>query len=203
MIFLCPTCAQSFRTGDDTAGKKVLCPKCGQKILVPTPPPPAPVPSNKTTLGKLVEEEPDSATPATSSPLPQVKKPIDEGLILVSPHLPQPAAKREPPPPEQERPRRGSRDEEDEEDERDRRARKRRRLREEDDEDYDRRRRRGGRWRCPYCDSRAAPRLRSEISTGGWVVFVVLLLFFFPLCWIGLLMTEQHRTCFDCGARIG
>jgi DNA-directed RNA polymerase subunit RPC12/RpoP len=56
--------------------------------------------------------------------------------------------------------------------------------------------------RCPYCGNNAPAITNSKISTGGWVTFVVLLIIFFPLCWIGLLMKEQYRVCSRCGSRI-
>lgn len=65
------------------------------------------------------------------------------------------------------------------------------------------RRRRRSRFRCPYCDTPAPPEIRTKVSGGGWVVFVVLLLVFFPLCWVGLLMKDEYRTCYDCGVKLG
>jgi hypothetical protein len=65
-------------------------------------------------------------------------------------------------------------------------------------------RRRTPRFRCPYCDSDEMPRVSEEISTGGWVVFVVLCFVCIPLCWIPLIsMKEQKRYCFDCGMKLG
>jgi LITAF-like zinc ribbon protein len=55
---------------------------------------------------------------------------------------------------------------------------------------------------CPYCGNSAPAITNSKISTGGWVTFVVLLIIFFPLCWIGLLIKEQYRVCSRCGSRI-
>jgi hypothetical protein len=56
---------------DDFAGRKALCPKCGQKILVPAPPNPLPTPTNKTTLGKLEDENAAAVAPMpTSAPTP-------------------------------------------------------------------------------------------------------------------------------------
>jgi uncharacterized Zn finger protein len=60
---------------------------------------------------------------------------------------------------------------------------------------------RGG-FRCPHCGSQEPPRVVKQISTAGWVVFVVLLLTCFPLFWIGLLITEEQHRCHDCGARL-
>jgi hypothetical protein len=55
---------------------------------------------------------------------------------------------------------------------------------------------------CDYCGSTARPRTITEISQGGWITFAILLVLFFPLCWIGLLITETHLKCSDCGARL-
>ena len=55
---------------------------------------------------------------------------------------------------------------------------------------------------CDYCGSSARPYITSEISAGGWAVFAILLVLFFPLCWIGLLITETKVKCSDCGARL-
>jgi WD40 repeat protein len=53
---------------DAAAGKKLSCPKCGQRILVPTPPRPTPAPVNKTVLGKI--EESAAGKAPVSSPVP-------------------------------------------------------------------------------------------------------------------------------------
>ncbi len=58
-------------------------------------------------------------------------------------------------------------------------------------------------FRCPYCGTGHPPRARFQVSTGGWVLFVILLLFCFPLCFIGLLLQESYRVCDDCGIRLG
>lgn len=58
-------------------------------------------------------------------------------------------------------------------------------------------------YRCPHCMSQFLPRLDRRISTGGWITFAVLLVFFFPLFWIGLLIKEDVRTCPTCGQRVG
>jgi DNA-directed RNA polymerase subunit RPC12/RpoP len=55
---------------------------------------------------------------------------------------------------------------------------------------------------CEFCGSTARPYRHTEISTAGWTTFVLLLIFFFPLFWIGLLMTETQVKCTDCGARL-
>jgi hypothetical protein len=56
---------------------------------------------------------------------------------------------------------------------------------------------------CPYCHYTGTRRFSQKISTGGWVTFVVLLLVFFPICWIGLLMKENQYVCGRCGMVLG
>ncbi|HKS29512.1 MAG TPA: LITAF-like zinc ribbon domain-containing protein [Pyrinomonadaceae bacterium] len=58
-------------------------------------------------------------------------------------------------------------------------------------------------YRCPYCHSTAPPFSIEKISDGGWIVFAVMLLFCFPLFWIGLLMKDNQQFCSTCRARIG
>jgi len=72
MRFSCPSCSQSMQCSDGAAGKKVICPTCGQKVLVPTPPPASPA-TNKTTLG-IVEVNTTTDAPTqdsvSTSPIP-------------------------------------------------------------------------------------------------------------------------------------
>ena len=58
-------------------------------------------------------------------------------------------------------------------------------------------------YRCPHCMSQFLPRIERRISTAGWITFAVLLVFFFPLFWIGLLIKEEIRTCPSCNATVG
>ncbi|HEV3142728.1 MAG TPA: hypothetical protein VGZ47_02470 [Gemmataceae bacterium] len=88
------------------------------------------------------------------------------------------------------------------------------RVREDDDEDDEpprrsrRRRRRRSEFRygigsvCDRCGSDAPPIYRSEISVGGWILFVVLFFTCLPLCVLGLLIKDDYRVCSDCGARL-
>jgi predicted RNA-binding Zn-ribbon protein involved in translation (DUF1610 family) len=55
---------------------------------------------------------------------------------------------------------------------------------------------------CPQCGSRHMPRLEKRISTSGWITFAVLLVFFFPLFWIGLLIKEEVQICQICNTKI-
>jgi len=58
-------------------------------------------------------------------------------------------------------------------------------------------------YRCPRCMSQFLPRLERRISTAGWITFSVLLVFFFPLFWIGLLIKEDVNVCPSCNTKIG
>lgn len=58
-------------------------------------------------------------------------------------------------------------------------------------------------YRCPHCMSPYLPRVERRISTAGWITFAVLLVFFFPLFWIGLLIKEDVRVCPSCQMRVG
>lgn len=57
-------------------------------------------------------------------------------------------------------------------------------------------------YRCPRCASTAAPIARKKISDNGWIVFVLMLIFCFPLFWIGLLMRDEYRVCPTCLLRL-
>jgi hypothetical protein len=55
---------------------------------------------------------------------------------------------------------------------------------------------------CPRCH-RATHFLQHErISTGGILVFAILLLLCFPLCWIGLFIREKYLVCPLCGMEL-
>jgi DNA-directed RNA polymerase subunit RPC12/RpoP len=55
---------------------------------------------------------------------------------------------------------------------------------------------------CPYCGNRAPALLRNKTATAGWIIFVVLLIIFFPLCWIGFFFQEPYYVCAYCGSKI-
>jgi RNA polymerase subunit RPABC4/transcription elongation factor Spt4 len=55
---------------------------------------------------------------------------------------------------------------------------------------------------CPHCRSHFLPRVERRISTAGWITFAVLLVFFFPLFWIGLLIKEDVRVCPGCNSKV-
>lgn len=54
-------------------------------------------------------------------------------------------------------------------------------------------------YHCPYCSSTNLPRLERKMSSSGWIVFAVLLVFFFPLFWVGFMIKEDVRVCPTCG----
>jgi len=57
-------------------------------------------------------------------------------------------------------------------------------------------------FRCPHCQSTAPPVLAKRIGVAGWVVFFALLIFCFPLCFIGLFIKEEYRMCSWCRGAI-
>lgn len=58
-------------------------------------------------------------------------------------------------------------------------------------------------YRCPRCASQMPPQFVKRISTAGWITFAVLMVFFFPLFWIGLLIKEDVRVCPACKLNLG
>lgn len=54
---------------------------------------------------------------------------------------------------------------------------------------------------CPYCRSPYPPLTNTRISTGGWITFAVLLILFFPLCWVGLFSKTSYSYCGQCGVK--
>ena len=59
-----------------------------------------------------------------------------------------------------------------------------------------------GPFRCPRCMSQYPPRMERRISQAGWITFAVLLVFFFPLFWIGLLIKEDVMVCQSCQSKV-
>jgi len=57
-------------------------------------------------------------------------------------------------------------------------------------------------FRCPHCQSTAPPVVAKRIGVAGWVVFFALLIFCFPLCFIGLFIKEEYRMCSWCRGAI-
>jgi lipopolysaccharide-induced tumor necrosis factor-alpha factor len=60
--------------------------------------------------------------------------------------------------------------------------------------------------RCPFCGHEGVPFTKKQLSTGGWVLFAVLVLFCIPLCWLPFVIDgcqEIVRHCARCGSRLG
>jgi lipopolysaccharide-induced tumor necrosis factor-alpha factor len=58
---------------------------------------------------------------------------------------------------------------------------------------------------CPYCRYQGAPIIERKLSSNGWILFVVLLIVFFPLCWLPFVIDgckENVRICPSCRARM-
>ncbi len=51
---------------------------------------------------------------------------------------------------------------------------------------------------CPRCGGQMALSPVRKVSNGGWLVFVILLIFIFPLAWIGLLIRKDVYFCLSC-----
>jgi len=56
----------------------------------------------------------------------------------------------------------------------------------------------GHNYHCPRCGSNLLPVMTRQISTAGWIVFALLLIFTFFFFWIGLLIKEDVRVCPVC-----
>lgn len=61
----------------------------------------------------------------------------------------------------------------------------------------------GAGYRCPRCSATYLPIVEKKISSEGMLIFILLLFFCFPLCWIGLLMKQESRVCPVCHANLG
>lgn len=57
-----------------------------------------------------------------------------------------------------------------------------------------------GVWTCRHCGLQGSRQHITSVSTGGWIVFAILLVLCFILSWIPLLtMREQKTRCLHCG----
>jgi len=60
--------------------------------------------------------------------------------------------------------------------------------------------------KCPYCGREGTIVAKRSLSGNGWVVFVLLLLLCFPLCWLPFVidnLNETYRVCSVCRGRMG
>jgi DNA-directed RNA polymerase subunit RPC12/RpoP len=76
MRFKCPTCGNTLTVSRILAGTKVMCPHCSQRLQVPIPPKPRPVPTNKTVLGQLENEPPPVAQIIEPPPVARLVEPV-------------------------------------------------------------------------------------------------------------------------------
>jgi hypothetical protein len=60
-----------------------------------------------------------------------------------------------------------------------------------------------GVWGCHHCGYRGPPKYWSKVSTGGWILLVLLILSVIgaPFFWIGLLLKTGGKMCPACYAR--
>ena len=59
---------------------------------------------------------------------------------------------------------------------------------------------------CPHCDHNGRPIVTKRVSTGGWILFAVLLLACFVICWLPFVLDsckEEVWKCESCGQSIG
>ena len=83
--FACPACSTPYEVPDANAGHKTNCPRCGQRLQVPIPPP------SKTMLAPLVAHHPD----APSVPAPPATAPMATWVLptAVTPDQGEPPAR--------------------------------------------------------------------------------------------------------------
>jgi DNA-directed RNA polymerase subunit RPC12/RpoP len=194
--YTCPRCKKSLESPASFAGQKLNCPDCGQRLQIPQPSSPPPTPAINKTI--LATEEPIPSPPARTSqqlvqafvppaPVPTVELVEEaatrrESCLECGIDITQRARV-------QTCPDCGS-------------------LfcsagcyREHRHHAHSRRRKKRSRpVECDVCGSKEPPYARTQISQEGWICFALLLVLFFPLCWIGLLMTQTEWRCRDCGA---
>jgi hypothetical protein len=183
--FSCPACGKKCKAPEAFIGKQAKCPRCGQKVCVPRDSGPA----DQKIIGVPPPPSPFRAVPIEETTL-DTEFASDAGEGQIPEWIPEvlPAEEFSPPPVPSDKLESGP----------------------YDDEPRPRRSRRSRRWeseevgfRCPFCQTNYPPQVMSRISTAGWVIFVILLIACFPLCIIGLFITEDYRVCSSCGIKLG
>lgn len=59
---------------------------------------------------------------------------------------------------------------------------------------------------CPVCEHDGPPFVKKQLSSTGWILFVVLLITTVCLCFIPFLvdgLKEEIRKCSNCGTKLG
>lgn len=191
----CPRCKKSLESPVSFAGQKLNCPDCYQRLQIPQPSTPPPAPAvNKTILA--LEESPSAPTPRTARPSPPAVPPVPIPTVELVEET-APALRRESC--------------------LECGADITRRARVQTCPDCgslfcsagcyrehhyhahaQKEKKRSRPVECPHCGSREPPYAVTKISQAGWITFALLLVFFFPLFWIGLLITETEWRCRDC-----
>jgi len=201
--YTCARCKKSLESPVSFAGQKINCPDCGQRLQIPPPSAPPPPPINKTILA--TEESAAPVPVHVPSPRPQPVPPTPILTARVSEEAP--ARAPAPSPARRESCLECGKD-----------ITERTRVqtcpdcgslfcsagcfREHDYHAHAKKAKKRRRDECHRCGSTARPHEISAISQAGWITFALLLVFFFPLFWIGLLITETQVVCPDCGARL-
>jgi hypothetical protein len=206
--YTCPRCKKSLESPASFAGQKLNCPDCNQRLQIPQPSTPPLPPLNKTILAS--EESAGPPASQTSAPRPQ---PAPTAVPSVKVEVVE-VVEDYPPTTDRASPGRESCLECG--------VGLARRARVQTCPDCGalfcsaacyrehryyahapkRKKRRPRNVECDRCGSTARPFYTDVISEGGWITFAILLVVFFPICWIGLLQTETRVTCADCGARL-
>jgi lipopolysaccharide-induced tumor necrosis factor-alpha factor len=58
---------------------------------------------------------------------------------------------------------------------------------------------------CPYCGHQGPLLVQKQLSQGGWILFAVLLLLCFPLCWLPFVIDgckDKTAKCAACGLKV-
>ena len=61
-------------------------------------------------------------------------------------------------------------------------------------------------FKCLHCGTVNPPYVRKRMSGTGWALFIVLLLFCIPLCWLPFVLDscqENQYICSGCGIKLG
>src|SRR5437870_3534086 len=71
ILVVCPSCSAKLRAPDAIAGRKIKCPKCGTRVVVPTPAresAPPPTPAKGWGFEAIEKEVPADATQGLAEP---------------------------------------------------------------------------------------------------------------------------------------
>lgn len=217
--FACPTCQTKLRIANTKAGAEIDCPRCSQRLIVPTPssvpklgivredsfhigPPLLPViPTSPTVKDWLPDWLPDSFSinsppPHPSKPDEQDIPPLELTMTDTTNSFSAPEAL------ERIEDRKDASSGPQPADDHNFRGRTPKRVYKEDELDFADSPRLA-RFNCPFCGSRRPPVRHSKVSGGGWAVAVVLFLCTIILFWIGFFFRDHYHRCRDCGVRLG